>query len=62
MKVFSLHDFIMKTLQGMATKYEYWQVMQYALNWYEKGVLVDADLEKIQSWFEEPEEETVEEE
>lgn len=52
---FSLHDFIMKTLSGMATNYAYWQVMEYALNWYSKGVLTEEDLATVESWFAEPE-------
>lgn len=51
MKVFSLHDFIMRTLSGMATRYAYWQVMEYALNWYSKGILTEDDLATVESWF-----------
>ena len=30
--------------------------MQYALKYYEKGVLTEEDLAEIETWFEEPEE------
>lgn len=56
MSKFSLHDFVMKTLTKMkeAGEDEY-KVMQYALKYYEKGVLEDTDLEEVQGWFEEKE-------
>lgn len=53
---FSLHDFVMKTLTKMKEGGEdEYKVMQYALKYYEKGVLEDTDLEKVQDWFEEKE-------
>lgn len=47
----------MKTLTSMrdAGEDEY-KIMQYALKYYEKGVLTEEDLAEIESWFEEPEE------
>lgn len=47
----------MKTLVSMrdAGEDEY-KIMQYALKYYEKGVLTEEDLAEIESWFEEPEE------
>lgn len=47
----------MKTLVSMrdAGEDEY-KIMQYALKYYEKGVLTEEDLAEIETWFEEPEE------
>lgn len=47
----------MKTLTSMrdAGEDEY-KIMQYALKYYEKGVLTEEDLAEIETWFEEPEE------
>ena len=58
--MFNIHDYIMKTLRGMVGHYPDFQIMEYALNWYEKGKLTEADLAEVESWFE-PEEEPVEE-
>lgn len=57
MAKFSLRKFVMKTLTAMkdAGEDEY-KVMQYALKYYEKGVLTDEDLAEVESWFEEKEE------
>lgn len=57
MAKFSLNKFVMKTLVSMrdAGEDEY-KIMQYALKYYEKGVLTEEDLAEIESWFEEPEE------
>lgn len=53
---FNLHDFVMKTLTKMKEGGEdEYKVMQYALKYYEKGVLEDADLEEVQKWFEDEE-------
>jgi len=60
MAIFSIHDYIMKTLKGMVGHYPDFQVMEYALNWYEKGKLAEEDLAEVESWFE-PEEEVTEE-
>lgn len=58
MAKFSLKKFVMKTLTAMrdAGEDEY-KVMQYALKYYEKGVLTDDDLAEVESWFEVQEEE-----
>lgn len=32
-----------------------YKVLQYALKYYEKSVLVDTDLEEVQKWFEDEE-------
>jgi hypothetical protein len=58
--MFSIHDFIMKTLRGMVGNYPDFQIMEYALNWYEKGKLSEEDLAEVESWFEPEEEETPE--
>lgn len=58
--MFSIHDFIMKTLRRMVGNYPDFQIMEYALNWYEKGKLSEEDLAEVESWFEPEEEETPE--
>ena len=49
---FNLHGFVMKTLEGMKINTDEYQVRQYALKWYSKGVLKDGDLETIDEWYE----------
>lgn len=49
---FNLHGFVMKTLEGMKINTDEYQVRQYALKWYSKGVLKDEDLETIDEWYE----------
>lgn len=49
--MFNLHNFVMKTLMGMNGSYPEFQVREYALNWYSKSVLTDADLEEIDRWY-----------
>lgn len=49
--IFSLHDFVMRTLKGMAQEYGEFQVREFALNWYQKGVLNDSDLTEIDGWY-----------
>ena len=63
MAKFSLKKFVMKTLTAMrdAGEDEY-KVMQYALKYYEKGVLTDDDLAEVESWFEVQEEGDADEE
>jgi hypothetical protein len=58
MAKFSLKKFVMKTLTAMrdAGEDEY-KIMQYALKYYEKGVLTDDDLAEVEGWFEVQEEE-----
>ena len=50
---FSLKNFVMKTLTSIkeAGEDEY-KIMQYALKYYEKGVLMEEDLAEVESWFE----------
>ena len=56
--MFSLHDFIMKTLKQMVGNYPEFQVRAFALNWFAKGVLTEEDLAEVEAWFEPEEEET----
>ena len=62
MAKFSLKKFVMKTLTALrdAGEDEY-KIMQYALKYYEKGVLTDNDLAEVESWFEVPEGEDTDE-
>ena len=54
---FSLKIFVMKTLTSMKSGGEdEYKIMQYALKYYEKGVLTEEDLAEVQAWFEDPEE------
>ena len=54
---FSLKNFVMKTLLSMKSGGEdEYKIMQYALKYYEKGVLTEEDLAEVQTWFEDPEE------
>lgn len=54
---FSLKKFVMKTLTSMKIGGEdEYKIMQYALKYYEKGVLTEEDLAEVQAWFEKPEE------
>lgn len=47
----------MKTLTSMRVGGEdEYKIMQYALKYYEKGVLTEEDLAEVQTWFEDPEE------
>lgn len=50
--MFSLNNFIMKTLKGMVGNYPDFQVMEYALNWYEKGKLTVEDLAEVETLIE----------
>lgn len=61
MAIFNLHDYIMKALRGMVGHYPDFQVMVYALNWYEKGKLTEEDLAEVEAWFEPVTEEPLEE-
>ncbi len=47
--MFSIHDFIMKTLVGMIGNYPDFQVQEYALNWYSKGKIAESDLAEIKT-------------
>lgn len=49
--MFSLHDFVMKTLSTMKSRLDEYQVRAYALSWYSKSVLTDDDMLTIDSWY-----------
>lgn len=58
MAKFSLKSFVMRTLESMKSGGEdEYKVMQYALKYYEKGVLAEGDLALVESWYEMIEEE-----
>ena len=46
--MFKINEFVMKTLKGMIGHYPDFQVREYALNWYAKGVLNEVDLAEIE--------------
>ena len=51
-----LRNFVMNTIKKMiADNVDEWQVRQYALGWYEKMVLVQEDLETIETLYAEKE-------
>lgn len=49
--MFSLHDFVFKTLETMKSRLDEYQVRAYALSWYSKSVLTDEDLATIDGWY-----------
>lgn len=57
--MFSLHDFVYKTLETMKNRLDEYQVRAYALSWYSKSVLTDDDMLTIDSWYSVETEETV---
>lgn len=56
--MFSLHNFVMKTLSTMKSRLDEYQVRTYALSWYSKSVLTDDDMLTIDSWYSAEETET----
>lgn len=56
--MFSLHDFVFKTLETMKNRLDEYQVRAYALSWYSKSVLTDEDLAAIDGWYSTEETET----
>lgn len=59
---FDLSKFVMKTLQSMWTTGEdEYKIRQYALKYYERGILSEEDLTVVDSWFIEPDKKTSEE-
>lgn len=56
--MFSLHDFVFKTLETMKNRLDEYQVRAYALSWYSKSVLTDEDLATIDGWYSAEETET----
>lgn len=59
--MFSLHDFVFKTLETMKNRLDEYQVRAYALTWYGKSVLTDEDLATIDGWYSAEEDEETEE-
>ena len=49
--MFDLRKFVMDTLFGMVGNYPEFQVREYAINWYAKGMLTEEDLATVESWF-----------
>lgn len=49
-KKFNMHDFVLKTIEKMICSKEVseYKVMQYALSYYEKDVLIDDDMIQIE--------------
>ena len=45
--MFSLNEFIMKTLKGMIGNYPDFQVREYSSNWFAKGVLTEDNLAEV---------------
>lgn len=58
--MFSLHDFVFKTLETMKNRLDEYQVRAYALSWYSKSVLTDDDMLTIDSWYSVEEDEETE--
>lgn len=50
--MFSITEFIMKTLNGMIGRYPDFQVREYALNWYSKGKLTEEHLLEVETAIE----------
>lgn len=47
--MFSLHDFVLKTIKGMIGQEPDYKVMKYSLGWYDKEILTDEDMAEIQA-------------
>mgnify|MGYP004506539785 CR=1 FL=1 len=56
--MFSLHNFVLRTLSTMRNRLDEYQVRSYALSWYSKSVLTDEDLATIDGWYSAEETET----
>lgn len=50
--MFSLKNFILTTIEGMIGKEPDYKVRQYAIAWYDKGVLTEDDLAEIETKIE----------
>ena len=51
-----LRNFVMKTIIKMIdNNIAEWQVREYALGWYSKGVITEEDLEEIDNRYKQPE-------
>lgn len=51
-----LRQFVKKTIFKMIDNVPEWQVREYALGWYAKGILTEEDLEEIEEAYNKPEE------
>ena len=50
---FSMHDFVLKgVIAAIGVQSDYWVILE-AARWYEKGVLLEEDLEEIQRLIDE---------
>lgn len=54
-----LRNFVKKTIFKMIDNVPEWQVREYALGWYSKGILTEEDLAEIEEKYNKPEEEPV---
>ena len=54
-----LRQFVKKTIFKMIDNVPEWQVREYALGWYAKGILTEEDLEEIEEKYNKPEEPVV---
>ena len=50
--MFNINGFVKKTVKGMIGNYPDFQVREYALGWWSKGKLTDADMEEIDALIE----------
>ena len=50
--MFSLHDFVMKTLLGMVGNEPDYKVREYALGWYDKAKLTSEDMAQLDAAIE----------
>ena len=57
--MFKINEFVMKTLKGMIGNYPDFQVREYALNWYAKGVLTEDNLAELENILSPMEEEVI---
>lgn len=54
-----LRQFVKKTIFKMIDNVPEWQVREYALGWYAKGILNEEDLAEIEEKYNKPEEPVV---
>ena len=50
--MFSLREFVMKTIKGMIGNEPDYKVRKYALGWYEKEVITEEDMVEIEMLIE----------
>ena len=50
--MFNMRDFVMDTILGMVGEEPEYKVRQYALGWFDKGVLTEEDLTAIEAQLE----------